>query len=143
LNGLASAMSPRVGYRREHNFSVRLRKGCGTGHYTLWRADRPVGLRPNCESALIRKAKPFAGALAMRRRSSLIRRALSGSGYSLVSCSASDTAKEAVMHRILVVDDDPMVCKAIEIYLECHGFEVTIADGGEAGLRALEAPVST
>jgi CheY-like chemotaxis protein len=42
------------------------------------------------------------------------------------------------MHRILVVDDDPMVCKAIEIYLECHGFEVTIADGGEAGLRALE-----
>jgi CheY-like chemotaxis protein len=42
------------------------------------------------------------------------------------------------MHRILVVDDDPMVCKAIEIYLDCHGFEVTIADGGEAGLRALE-----
>ena len=31
-----------------------------------------------------------------------------------------------------------MVCMAIEIYLERHGFEVTIADGGEAGLRALE-----
>lgn len=31
-----------------------------------------------------------------------------------------------------------MVCMAIEIYLERHGFEVTIANGGEAGLRALE-----
>ena len=44
------------------------------------------------------------------------------------------------MTRVLVVDDDPMVCMAIEIYLERHGFEVTIADGGEAGLRALENP---
>ena len=42
------------------------------------------------------------------------------------------------MTRVLVVDDDPMVCMAIEIYLKRHGFEVTIADGGEAGLRALE-----
>ena len=42
------------------------------------------------------------------------------------------------MTRVLVVDDDPMVCRAIEIYLERHGFEVTIADGGETGLRALE-----
>ena len=42
------------------------------------------------------------------------------------------------MTRVLVVDDDPMVCMAIEIYLERHGFEVTIADGGETGLRALE-----
>ena len=42
------------------------------------------------------------------------------------------------MTRVLIVDDDPMVCAAIEIYLERHGFEVTIADGGEAGLRALE-----
>src|SRR6202030_89485 len=42
------------------------------------------------------------------------------------------------MQRILVVDDDPMVCMAIEIFLERHGFQVTIADGGEAGLRALE-----
>jgi CheY-like chemotaxis protein len=31
-----------------------------------------------------------------------------------------------------------MVCMAIEIYLERHDFQVTIADGGEAGLRALE-----
>ena len=42
------------------------------------------------------------------------------------------------MTRVLIVDDDPMVCTAIEIYLERHGFEVTIADGGETGLRALE-----
>ena len=44
----------------------------------------------------------------------------------------------ASMPRVLVVDDDPMVCMAIEIYLERHDFQVTIADGGEAGLRALE-----
>jgi len=42
------------------------------------------------------------------------------------------------MPRVLVVDDDPMVCMAIEIYLERHSFHVTVADGGEAGLRALE-----
>lgn len=44
----------------------------------------------------------------------------------------------AAMPRILVVDDDPMVCMAIEIHLERHNFQVTVADGGEAGLRALE-----
>ena len=47
------------------------------------------------------------------------------------------------MRRILVVDDDPMVCAAIKICLERHGFDVTIADGGEAGLRALKTPAST
>ena len=45
------------------------------------------------------------------------------------------------MPRVLVVDDDPMVCMAIEIYLERHDFQVTIADGGDAGLRALEGEV--
>jgi CheY-like chemotaxis protein len=40
--------------------------------------------------------------------------------------------------HILVVDDDPMVCMAIEILLERHSFQATIADGGETGLRALE-----
>jgi CheY-like chemotaxis protein len=44
----------------------------------------------------------------------------------------------ADMTRVLIVDDDPLVCAAIEICLERHGFDVTIADGGEAGLRALE-----
>ncbi len=42
------------------------------------------------------------------------------------------------MTRVLVVDDDPMVCMAIEISLQRHSFEVTIADGGDTGLRALE-----
>ena len=42
------------------------------------------------------------------------------------------------MPRVLVVDDDPMVCVAIEVCLQRQGFEVTIADGGEAGVRALE-----
>jgi len=41
--------------------------------------------------------------------------------------------------RVLVVDDDPMVCVAIEVCLTRKGFEVTVADGGEAGMRALEA----
>ena len=43
------------------------------------------------------------------------------------------------MPRVLVVDDDPMVCVAIEVCLTRKGFEVTVADGGEAGMRALEA----
>ena len=47
------------------------------------------------------------------------------------------TTTESPRH-ILVVDDDPMVCMAIEIYLQRNDFRVTIADGGEAGLRALE-----
>ena len=42
------------------------------------------------------------------------------------------------MAHILVVDDDPMVCMAIEAFLERHNFKVTVADGGEMGLRALE-----
>ncbi|MDE2471359.1 MAG: response regulator [Bradyrhizobium sp.] len=42
------------------------------------------------------------------------------------------------MPRILVVDDDPMVCMAIEVSLQREGFEVTIADGGEAGICALD-----
>ena len=42
------------------------------------------------------------------------------------------------MPRVLVVDDDPMVCVAIEVCLQRQGFEVTVADGGEAGMRALD-----
>ncbi|WP_197489582.1 response regulator [Bradyrhizobium sp. DOA1] len=42
------------------------------------------------------------------------------------------------MRHILVADDDPMVCMAIEIYLQRNNFRMTIAEGGEAGLRALE-----
>jgi CheY-like chemotaxis protein len=49
----------------------------------------------------------------------------------------TQTTTESPRH-ILVVDDDPMVCMAIEIYLQRNNFRVTIADGGEAGLLALE-----
>jgi CheY-like chemotaxis protein len=42
------------------------------------------------------------------------------------------------MQRILVVDDDPTVCMAIDVNLRRHNFQVTIADGGDAGLRALQ-----
>jgi CheY-like chemotaxis protein len=44
----------------------------------------------------------------------------------------------SIVPRVLVVDDDPMVCVAIEVCLTRKGFEVTVADGGEAGMRALE-----
>jgi CheY-like chemotaxis protein len=43
------------------------------------------------------------------------------------------------MPRILVVDDDPMVGATIEVLLQRQGFDVTMADGGETGLAALEA----
>jgi CheY-like chemotaxis protein len=39
--------------------------------------------------------------------------------------------------RVLVVDDDPMVSMAIEVCLQRQGMEVTIADGGETGMREL------
>jgi len=46
---------------------------------------------------------------------------------------------EQVMPRILVVDDDPMVGATIEVLLQRQGFDVTLTDGGETGLAALEA----
>ncbi len=42
------------------------------------------------------------------------------------------------MPRVLVVDDDPLVGITIEVCLQRHGFEVTVTDGGEAGIAALE-----
>ena len=41
------------------------------------------------------------------------------------------------MPRVLVVDDDPMVAMAIQVCLKRQDMEVTIADGGEAGMREL------
>ena len=43
------------------------------------------------------------------------------------------------MPRVLVVDDDPMVSMAIEVCLQRQGMEVTIADGGETGMRELSS----
>src|SRR4051812_6443043 len=42
------------------------------------------------------------------------------------------------MPRILVVDDDPMAGATIEVLLQRQGFDVTLTDGGETGLAALE-----
>jgi DNA-binding response OmpR family regulator len=41
--------------------------------------------------------------------------------------------------KILVIDDDPGVCRLIKDVLELEGFTVTIAGDGFAGLRAIEA----
>jgi len=43
------------------------------------------------------------------------------------------------MKRILVVDDDPLICSAIRTWLEERGFAVFVADGGETGLNALDS----
>jgi CheY-like chemotaxis protein len=42
------------------------------------------------------------------------------------------------MTRILVVDDDPLVCSAIRSWLELLGFAVVVADDGISGLNALD-----
>jgi CheY-like chemotaxis protein len=42
------------------------------------------------------------------------------------------------LSRILVVDDDPLICSSIKAWLENSCFEVVLADGGLTGLRALE-----
>ena len=42
------------------------------------------------------------------------------------------------MRRILVVDDDPLICSAIRAWLEESGFTVAVADGGQTGLKALD-----
>jgi CheY-like chemotaxis protein len=47
--------------------------------------------------------------------------------------------RQAGIPHVLVVDDDPLIRATIEACLERHNFRVTIADGGESGLRILEA----
>jgi CheY-like chemotaxis protein len=51
----------------------------------------------------------------------------------------NDRAAPAELGRILVVDDDALVCAEIEGYLEAQKFLVTAADSAESGLRALES----
>jgi len=50
---------------------------------------------------------------------------------------AFDAAREVVMRRILVVDDDLHTRLAIGIWLKQCGFRVAITDGCESGLAAL------
>jgi CheY-like chemotaxis protein len=45
------------------------------------------------------------------------------------------------MKRILVVDDDPLICGAIRAWLEPRGFAVVVASGGATGLNALECAI--
>jgi CheY-like chemotaxis protein len=42
------------------------------------------------------------------------------------------------MTRILVVDDDPLICSSMRIWLEAKDFEVVLANGARPGLKALE-----
>jgi CheY-like chemotaxis protein len=56
----------------------------------------------------------------------------------LESVERVNAAGEAVMRRILVVDDDPHICLAIRAWLKRYGFRVAIADGGTSGLIALD-----
>jgi CheY-like chemotaxis protein len=55
----------------------------------------------------------------------------------LLTRSQQAAVKDALLPRVLVVDDDPMVAMAIEVCLQRQGMDVTIADGGEAGMRQL------
>src|ERR1700675_676345 len=62
----------------------------------------------------------------------IIARSMSKAATALVA------AREAVMRRILVVDDDPHMGLAIRAWLKRYGFKVAIADGDTAGLVALD-----
>jgi CheY-like chemotaxis protein len=42
------------------------------------------------------------------------------------------------MRRVLVVDDDRQVCRAIQIWLKRFGYKVAIAGSGKTGLAALD-----
>jgi CheY-like chemotaxis protein len=42
------------------------------------------------------------------------------------------------LSRILIVDDDPLICSAIRAWLQDKDFEVVVADGAQTGLRALD-----
>lgn len=41
-------------------------------------------------------------------------------------------------HKILVIEDNPMVLKSLEFKLEKDGFDVTVAENGRDGLKKLE-----
>jgi DNA-binding response OmpR family regulator len=41
--------------------------------------------------------------------------------------------------KILVIDDDPVICAMVKDVLELEGFEVSLAGDGYAGLRAIDA----
>jgi CheY-like chemotaxis protein len=83
--------------------------------------------------------------LAIRRAEFQIDRALRKLGAVAMDLQPTDivSGKRVLpqgtpMKRVLVVDDDPLICGAIRAWLEQREFAVVVADGGEAGLNALE-----
>jgi CheY-like chemotaxis protein len=59
-----------------------------------------------------------------------------------VGANGADAAPEREVSgvpKILVIDDDPAVRRLVADVLELEGFEVTTADDGFAGLRAIES----
>jgi CheY-like chemotaxis protein len=59
-------------------------------------------------------------------------------GSMVLCCILEANTGNAIIPRILVVDDDPLICSAIQAWLEGRSFEVLVADGSEAGLSALD-----
>jgi DNA-binding response OmpR family regulator len=45
----------------------------------------------------------------------------------------------AAGHRVLVIDDDPVVVESLRTTLELEGHSTAVADGGQAGIDAYEA----
>jgi CheY-like chemotaxis protein len=50
----------------------------------------------------------------------------------------SDKAQAKAKYQILVVDDEPTVCKAIQMMLRYYGHDVQIANDGAAALAVFE-----
>src|SRR3981189_2187564 len=67
------------------------------------------------------------------RRSDLI------SSWAMRVAEPQPAREGIIVPRVLVVDDDPMVCDAIELCLTPQRFEGPVARGGEGGMRALES----
>jgi CheY-like chemotaxis protein len=57
------------------------------------------------------------------------------------SVSEKSRVEAPTMQRILVVDDDPLICSAVRTWLASRHFEVVAADGSEAGLGALASSI--
>jgi len=57
--------------------------------------------------------------------------------------TAADVVREspgpAAGHRVLVIDDDPVVVESLRTTLELEGHSTAVADGGQAGIDAYEA----
>ena len=48
------------------------------------------------------------------------------------------TTPDSAANRILVIDDDPLVCESVKMILDPVGYEVTMAGSGRQALALLE-----